>query len=151
MDAVRIIAAGRRGLTQARTVQDIVVEAWQAQAVAEAIGSHLAVSGPREVRSQARGLRDAGGRSGGALLWRASYSGGLRAAGLTEVGDARAALSELLALLGDLCEALVVVACEADEEVVYWSCVEAMDVADESRDRVMGILRQLGVKEAGMA
>lgn len=65
MDAVRIIAASRRGLAEANTVQGVIAEAWQAQALAEAIGSHLAIFGPYEVRSRARGLGDAGGRFSG--------------------------------------------------------------------------------------
>ncbi|MFG2890766.1 DUF6099 family protein [Streptomyces sp. NPDC048248] len=147
MDAVRIIAASRRGLAQANTVQDVIVEAWQAQALAEAIGSHLAIFGPYEVRSRARGLGDAGGRFSGGLLCPASATGGLRAAQLSEVRDVKAALTGLCRLLREVCEALVAVVCSADEEGMYWTCVEAMDTADESRDRVTGILEKLEVRD----
>ncbi|MEF3112264.1 DUF6099 family protein [Streptomyces chrestomyceticus] len=149
MDAVRIIAASRRGLAQAQTVQEIVVEAWQAQALAEAVGSHLAISGPHEVRSRARGLGDAGGRTSAVLLIPAPRIGGPRAAQLSEVRDTLAALRGLNWLLGEVCEALVGVVCAADEEGMYWTCVEAMDVADESRDRVTGILKHLAVRSPG--
>lgn len=147
MEAVRIIAASRHGLARARSVQEIVVEAWQAQALAEAVGSHLATTGPHEVRAEARGLGEAGGRSGGALLCPLPRADGLRAAQLSEVRDAKAALTGLRGLLGEVCEALVSVVCAADEEGLYWHCVEAMDAADESRDRVAGILRQLAVRD----
>lgn len=151
MDAVRIIAAGRRGLAEATTVQDVIVEAWQAQALAEAIGSHLAIFGPYEVRARAQGLGDAGGRFSGGLLCPASATGGLRAAQLTEVRDVRAALTSLCRLLREVCEALVGVVLLADEEGLYWTCVEAMDTLDESRDRVAGILEKLEVRDRNPA
>ncbi|MET9295896.1 DUF6099 family protein [Streptomyces sp. NPDC003077] len=146
MDAVRIIAANRCGLARARTVQEIVIEAWQAQALAEAVGSHLAISGPHEVRGGAQGLGDAGGRAGSALLHPTARTGGLRAAQLSEVRDTEATLAGLSGLLGEVCEALVGVVCAADEEGMYWTCVEAMDAADESRDRVSAILKRLALR-----
>ncbi|UKY53245.1 DUF6099 family protein [Streptomyces inhibens] len=151
MDAVRIIAASRRSLTEAATLQDVIVEAWQAQALAEAIGSHLAIFGPYEVRSRARGLGDAGGRFSGGLLCPASATGGLRAAQLSEVRDVRAALHGLCRLLQEVCEALVGVVLLADEEAMYWNCVEAMDTVDEARDRVSGILEKLEVRDRNPA
>jgi len=152
MDAVRIIAASRRGLAEANTVQGVIVEAWQAQALAEAVGSHLAIFGPYEVRSRARGLGDAGGRFSGGLLCPASVTGGgLRAAQLSEVRDAKAALTGLCLLLREVCEALVAVVLLADEDGMYWTCVEAMDTVDESRDRVAGILEKLEVRDRNPA
>ncbi|MEU3712971.1 DUF6099 family protein [Streptomyces catenulae] len=151
MDAVRIIAASRRGLAEASTVHEVVVEAWQAQALAEAVGSHLAIFGPYEVRSRARGLGDAGGRFSGGLLCPVTGGGGLRAARLTEVRDVRAALTGLSGLLREVCEVLVGVVCTADEEGVYWTCVEVMDSADESRDRIAGILEILEVRDRDLA
>lgn len=151
MDAVRIIAASRRSLADATTVQDVIVEARQAQALAEAIGSHLAILGPYEVRSRARGLGDAGGRFSGGLLCPASATGGLRAAQLTEVRDVRAALTGLCRLLREVCEALVAVVLLAEEEGMYWTCVEAMDTVDEARDRVAGILEKLEVRDRNPA
>ncbi|MFJ9419176.1 MULTISPECIES: DUF6099 family protein [unclassified Streptomyces] len=151
MDAVRIIAASRRGLARASTVQDVVVEAWQSQALAEAIGSHLAIVGPYEVRSRAQGLGDAGGQFSGGLLCQAPATDGLRAAQLSEVRDVKAALTGLCQLLQEVCEALVSVVCSADEEGMYWTCVEAMDTADESRDHVAGILEKLEARERNLA
>ncbi|WP_030806775.1 DUF6099 family protein [Streptomyces sp. NRRL S-337] len=151
MDAVRIIAASRRGLAESTTVQDVIVEAWQAQALAEAIGSHLAICGPYEVRSRAQGLGVASGRFSGGLPRSTPAGGGLRAAQLSEVRDVRAALSALCRLLRDVCEALVAVVLLAEEEGTYWTCVEAMDTLDESRDRVTGILEKLEVRDPNPA
>lgn len=65
MDAVRLIAAGRHALAQSGAAMDIVGEAWQAQALTQGIGSWLAVTGPRELRSEARGLGEAGAEAAG--------------------------------------------------------------------------------------
>ncbi|MFD5886778.1 DUF6099 family protein, partial [Streptomyces sp. NPDC060334] len=67
MDAVRLIAAGRHALAQSGAAWDIVGEAWQAQALAQGIGSWLAVTGPPELRAESRGLGEAGGRGCGVL------------------------------------------------------------------------------------
>ncbi|TFE48559.1 hypothetical protein E3E14_17545, partial [Streptomyces sp. ICN441] len=61
MDAERLVAIGRRALAECRVAFDVVAEAWQAQALAQAIGGRLAVSGPQELRGEARGLSEAGG------------------------------------------------------------------------------------------
>ncbi|MER7760200.1 DUF6099 family protein [Streptomyces sp. NPDC097619] len=158
MEAVRLIAAGRHALAQSRAALDIVVEAWQAQALAQAIGGWLAVTGPPELRGEARGLGEAGGRGCGVLdrpaLVGADHRGGdavPRAAQLTAVSDIRQALLGLGALLGEVGISLVGVACATDEEGLYWQCIEAIDAADESSDRVRGILRRLTVREQGGA
>ncbi|MBT2440178.1 hypothetical protein J7E93_08625 [Streptomyces sp. ISL-36] len=146
MEAERLIAMGRHALAQSRTALDIVAEAWQAQALAQAIGSQLALCGPLEVRGEARGLSEIGcGR--GVIDHPVLRTGGPRAAQLTEVGDARGALTALGALLGEVGIALVGVACVTDEEGLYWQCIEAIDAADESNDRVRGMLRRLAVRE----
>ncbi|WP_407699049.1 DUF6099 family protein [Streptomyces katsurahamanus] len=149
MDAERLIFAGRHALAQSRTVPDIVAEAWQAQALAQAIGGRLAVYGPPELRGEARGLSETGGRGVGALEHPGVHSGGIRAAQLSGMADARATLLGLGALLGDVGIALVQVACGTDDEGLYWSCVEAIDAADESSDRVRTMLRKLAAREAG--
>ncbi|WP_037890415.1 DUF6099 family protein [Streptomyces sp. NRRL S-87] len=154
MDAVRLIAAGRHALAQSRTVGDTVVEAWQAQALAQTMGSWLAVTGPPELRTEARGLGEAGGRGCGVLDRQAL---GLdaradtvpRSAQLSALGDLRQALLGLGALLGEVGIALVSVACATDDEGLYWHCIEAIDAADESSDRVRAILRRLTDRERG--
>ncbi|MEU8520535.1 DUF6099 family protein [Streptomyces sp. NBC_01216] len=146
MDAERLVATGRHALAESRTALDIVAEAWQAQALAQAIGSHLALRGPLELRSEARALSETGGGRG-VLEYPVLGTGGPRAAQLTEVADARAALTALGELLGEVGIALVGVACATDEEGLYWQCIEAIDAADESNDRVRGMLRRLAVRE----
>lgn len=148
MDAERLIDASRHALAQSREVPDIVAEAWQAQALAQAIGDRLAAHGPLEVRGEARGLSEIGGGSGSALDHPAVRSAGIRAAQLSGVADARETLIGLGALLGDVGIALVGVACGTDEEGLYWQCIEAIDAADESNDRVRGMLRRLTAREA---
>ncbi|WKX73048.1 DUF6099 family protein [Streptomyces sp. XD-27] len=156
MDAMRLIGATRHALAQAGTVQDIVAEAWQAHALAEAIGGHLTVYGPVPARAEARGLGEAGSRARAALYHPALRhpavrSGCIRAVQLSEVQELRRTLIALAELLGDAGIALVGVASGTEEEALYWSCVESIDAADECRDRVRGILRHLEVRERGGA
>jgi hypothetical protein len=124
-----------------------MAEAWQAQALAQAIGSRLALSGPPDLRVQALGLSELAGRGCGVLDRPDINTEDLRAAQLSELGDARETLLGLAALLGEVGIALVGVACATDEEGTYWQCMEAIDAADESRDRVLEMLRQLAAHD----
>ncbi|ARZ67298.1 DUF6099 family protein [Streptomyces sp. HU2014] len=146
MDATRLIGATRTALAQARAVQDIVGEAWQTQALAGAIGSHLAVHGPFEARAAAGGLSEAGARASGALR-QTPRAGAIRAAHLSEVRDPWVALAGLCGLLGEVGIALVGVACSSDEDALYWQCMEAIDAADETSDRVRWLQRRLALRE----
>jgi hypothetical protein len=76
--------------------------------------------------------------------------GELRAAQLTELGDARQALMCLGTLLGEIGIALVCIACTVEDEGTYWQCMEAIDAADESRDRVLEMLRRLADRDASL-
>ncbi|MET9151267.1 DUF6099 family protein [Streptomyces griseoflavus] len=156
MDAVRLIVTSRRALAASGGVPEMLAEVWQAQALAQAMGSRLAVLGPPELRGEARGLTELAGRGCGVLDAPEFAPGELRAAQLTELGDARQALMCLGGLLGEVGIALVAVACSVDDEAMYWQCMEAIDAADESRDRVLEMLRRLAdrdelppVREAG--
>ncbi|MCX4904807.1 DUF6099 family protein [Streptomyces sp. NBC_00878] len=151
MDAVRLISASRCALIGSGDAPGIMAEAWQAQALAQAIGSRLAVSGPPELRGEALGLTELAGRGCGVLDAPVLDVGRLRAAQLTELGDARLALLDLGGLLGEVGIALVGIACAADDEGTYWQCMEAIDAADESRDRVLEMLRRLAVRDQGAA
>lgn len=71
----------------------------------------------------------------------------IRAARLSVIRDARDTLTQLGALLGDVCIALVSVAATAAEDGAYWQCMEAIDAADECRDRVREMLRRLNDRE----
>jgi hypothetical protein len=147
MDAVRLIVTSRRALAASGDGPGILAEVWQAQALAQAIGSRLAVAGPPELRGEALGLTELAGRGCGVLDTPRLDLGELRAAQLTELGDARQALMCLGGLLGEVGIALVGIACAADDEGTYWQCVEAIDAADESRDRVLEMLRRLADRE----
>ncbi|MCX4578097.1 DUF6099 family protein [Streptomyces sp. NBC_01571] len=150
MDAVRLIVAGRRALAGSGDTDEVVAEAWQAQALAQAIGSRFAVSGPPELRGEALGLTELAGRGCGVLDAAPRDIADLRAARLTELGDAREALLCLGGLLAEVGIALVGVACAADEQGTYWQCMEAIDAADESRDRVLEMLRRLADRDQGV-
>ncbi|MGW2236428.1 DUF6099 family protein [Streptomyces sp. NPDC001759] len=147
MDAVRLIVTSRRALAMGAGTPEILTEVWQAQALAQAIGSRLAVAGPPELRGEALGLTELAGRGCGVLDTPRLAEGDLRAAQLTELGDARQALLCLGGLLGEVGIALVGLACAAADEATYWQCMEAIDAADESRDRVRDMLRKLAEGE----
>ncbi|WSM75575.1 DUF6099 family protein [Streptomyces cellulosae] len=148
MDAVRLIVTSRKALAAGGQVPELLTEVWQAQALAQAIGSRLALVGPPQLRDEATGLADLACRGIGVLDRPPADSGEPRAARLTELGDTRACLMHLGGLLGDVGIALVGIACAADDEATYWSCVEAIDAADEARDRVRDMLRKLADREA---
>ncbi|MFD4954458.1 DUF6099 family protein [Streptomyces sp. NPDC058451] len=148
MDAVRLILASRRALAGSDETPAILTEVWQAQALAQAIGSRLAVSGPPELRGEALGLTELAGRGCGVLGTPDLDPADLRAARLTELDDARQVLLNLDVLLGEAGIALVGVASSAADEAMYWQCMEAIDAADESRDRVREMVRKLAAREA---
>ncbi|AZM59480.1 MULTISPECIES: DUF6099 family protein [unclassified Streptomyces] len=147
MDAVRLIVTNRRALAASRGIPELLTEVWQAQALAQAIGSRLAVAGPPELRGEALGLTELAGRGCGVLDSRDCAPGELRAAQLSELGEARQALMHLGGLLGEVGIALVGIACSVDDEATYWQCMEAIDAADESRDRVLEMLRRLADRD----
>jgi len=147
MDAVRLILTSRRALAASGGGPRVLTEVWQAQALAQAIGSRLAVCGPPELRGEALGLTELAGRGCGVLDTPPLATEELRAAQLTDLGDARQALLGLGGLLGEVGIALVGLACAVDDESTYWQCMEAIDAADESRDRVREMLRKLASRE----
>ncbi|MEU3948559.1 DUF6099 family protein [Streptomyces sp. NPDC029526] len=150
MDAVRLIETSRRALAASTDLPGLLTEVWQAQALAQAIGSRLAVSGPPELRGEAVGLTELAGRGCGVLDVPGLKGVDLRAARLTDLGDVRRALLDLGGLLGDVGITLVGLACAARDEATYWQCMEAIDAADESRDRVVDMLRKLADREAAL-
>ncbi len=146
MDAVRLIGVGRRALAQSHEAPDIMAEAWQAHALAQAVGSRLAVGGPPELRGEALGLSEVGGRGCGALGAPELDTQEIRASRLSGIGDGRLTLLELGVLLGEVGIALVGIASCAEEDGVYWQCMEAIDACDEARDRVVEMLRKLAAR-----
>ncbi|MFD8233882.1 DUF6099 family protein [Streptomyces sp. NPDC059696] len=150
MDAVRLIVTSRRSLAAGGDARETLAEVWQAQALAQAIGSRLAVAGPPELRGEALGLTELAGRGCGVLDPPELAPGELRASQLTELGDAHHTLMYLGGLLGEVGIALVALASAADDEGTYWQCMEAIDAADESRDRVREMLRRLADREQAL-
>lgn len=67
MDAVRLIVTSRRALAAGGQVPELLTEVWQAQALAQAIGSRLALVGPPQLRDEATGLADLACRGIGVL------------------------------------------------------------------------------------
>lgn len=151
LDAVHLIKATRHALVECGSVREIVAEAWQAQALVEAVGSHLARSGPQSVRTEAMGLSEAGGRACRSSENSEERPKDSRAARLSEIQDPRCALLDLSGLLVETGVALVLVAVTADREGLYWHVIEAIDAVDESEDRVTAILRRLEPQEQGGA
>lgn len=147
MDALRLIEVSREALVAGADAAGTLREVWQAQALSQAIGSRLAVSGPPELRGEALGLMELAGRGCGVLDPPELDTGDLLAARLTELADARRTLLSLCGLLGEVGMALVAIASGASDEAVYWQCMEAIDAADESRDRVLEMLRKLAARE----
>jgi hypothetical protein len=147
MDAVRLIMASRRALAGSAEGPQLMAEAWQSCALAQAIGSRLAVSGPPELRGEALGLTELAGSGCGILGAPPLGVGDLRAARLTELGDTHESLLRLGGLLGEVGIALVGFASSAGDEATYWQCMEAIDAADEARDRVLEMLRRLAVRD----
>lgn len=146
MDAVRLISATRHALAQAWRVQDLIAEAWQAQALAEAVGAHLAVHGPPELKEAGFSVGEAGGRVCGPAGLSAPAGAGaeaVRAVILTGVREPARALSEIGDLLVELGTVLAGVARSAEEEAVYWQCIDALDAAEESKDRICALLSAL--------
>ncbi|MFJ2604216.1 DUF6099 family protein [Streptomyces sp. NPDC091279] len=148
MDAVRLIVTSRRALAGTGGTPDMLREVWQAQALAQAIGSRLAVTGPAELRGEALGLTELAGRGRAVLDVPRLCAEEPRAVELTELGEVALTLRHLGGLLGEVSIALVGLACSASEEGVYWQCMEVIDAADESRDRVREMLRKLADREA---
>ncbi|WP_030568254.1 DUF6099 family protein [Streptomyces aureocirculatus] len=146
MDAMRLIEASRCALARSREPASLVAEVWQSQALAQAIGSRLAVAGPPELRGEALGLSELSGRGCAVLSHPPPTPQEIRAAKLTTIGDAHDTLLGLGVLLGEVGIALVTVAMGADDEGVYWQCMEAIDAADEARDRVLEMLRRLAAR-----
>ncbi|HZG03603.1 MAG TPA: DUF6099 family protein, partial [Streptomyces sp.] len=110
MDAVPLIEDTRKALAHSKEAPEIVTEAWQAQALAEAVGIHLVMTGPVEVRVQAGALRETSGRACHSLRGSGQRADGARAARLTGIRDPLSALHGLGGLLNEAWGALVRVA-----------------------------------------
>lgn len=152
MDALRLIKTARHALAEARSVPDVLQEAWQAALLTEALAGRLGEHQAGEVAALAHLLAEAGGHAGSCLEVsadrpeQADWPATGRAARLSEVGDPELVLGQLRLLLNEASEALIIVACGAETESVYWQCIDGVDANAECRDLVvelLGVLRRL--------
>ncbi|RKE19120.1 DUF6099 family protein [Streptomyces sp. TLI_171] len=154
MEALRLIKTVRHALAEARATGDILHEAWQSGLLAEAVGARIADHDGEEFATLGQLLGEAGAHTasclrqppepglgeppGGFVEW----SGPALVERLTELGELEPVLVELGALLDEMRESLVVLACGADTESLYWSCIDGLDAGSECRDLVAELLRQ---------
>ncbi|GAA2751928.1 MULTISPECIES: DUF6099 family protein [Kitasatospora] len=151
MDALRLIKTARHALAEARSVPDTLHEAWQAGLLTEAIGARIAEREGEEFGTLGQLLCDAGGHAASCLDQPpeadtgdpvADWSGGGgRAERLDGLGELEPLLLELGVLLNEVSETLVVLACGADTESLYWCCIDGVDAAAECKDLVAELLR----------
>lgn len=144
MDALRLVRTTRNALAEARGVPEVLVEVWQVCALAEAVGGHLALHGEQSLRAAGQSLAEAGRRAGGCLERPpGDWTGFGRAAALTELARAGLALRELRGLLHETAEALIIIACGAETETLYWKCIDAVDAAACCTDAITELLLAL--------
>ncbi|MFB7667951.1 DUF6099 family protein [Kitasatospora sp. NPDC056138] len=157
MDALRLIKTSRHALAEARSVPDALAEAWQAGLLTEAVGARIAERESGETAALGQLLCDAGAHTVGCLdqssggtsadggadqEWSRGDCGGAgRAARLDELGELEPVLEELGRLLHEVAETLVVLACGADGESLYWRCIDGVDAGAECKDLVAELLR----------
>ncbi|MDH6131576.1 hypothetical protein P3T37_000950 [Kitasatospora sp. MAA4] len=158
MEALRLIRTARHALAEARSVQDVVQEAWQAAMLTEALAGQLGEHPVAEVAALAHLLAEAGGHAGGCLEVpsdppepgeQGEWAPTGRAARLSEVGDPEPVLWQLRQLLNEASEALIIVACGAETESVYWQCIDGVDANAECRDLLAELLRVLRQLDPG--
>ncbi|MFF2751404.1 DUF6099 family protein [Kitasatospora sp. NPDC058048] len=148
MEALRLIKTARHALAEARHVPDVLAEARQAALLTEAVGARLAESEDEELTGLGQQLSEAGAHAAVCLdrsVVRAALVSGGRAARLTDLGDLAPALGALDGLLRDVGETLVVLACGADTESLYWTCIDGVDAVSECKDLTVR-LREAAVR-----
>jgi len=143
MEALRLIKTARHALAEARNVPDVLAEARQAALLTEAVGARLAELDDGESAGLGQQLAEAGSHAAGCLDHSSGESSALaglgaggRAGRLTELGAPAPVLAELGGLLRDVGETLVVLACGADTESLYWTCIDGVDAAADCTDLV---------------
>ncbi|MFJ5232046.1 DUF6099 family protein [Kitasatospora sp. NPDC088391] len=154
MEALRLIKTVRHALAEARAASDILHEAWQSGLIAEAVGARIADHDGEEFATLGQLLGEAGAHTASCLRQPpepglddppggfAGWSGPGLVERLTEIGELEPVLVELAALLDEMRESLVVLACGADTESLYWSCIDGLDAGSECRDLVAELLRE---------
>ncbi|MFC1418614.1 DUF6099 family protein [Streptacidiphilus cavernicola] len=151
MDALRLIKSTRHGLTEARSVPQVLAEAWQACALVEAVAMVVALEltesavrdgtgcGAAEI---ARAVAEAAGHAA-ACVGRPPDDGAgpSRAERLTLLVEPAGTVRELRILVQETAEALIVLACGAAEQELYWRCIDSVDAAAECQDLATQLLR----------
>ncbi|WP_181442430.1 DUF6099 family protein [Streptomyces tateyamensis] len=147
MDALRLIKTSRHAIAEARTVPDVLAEAWQAATLTEALAGWLGDHQDGEVAAVAQLLAAAGAHAAGRLEESAERPGRAewctpgRAARLSEVGEPVAVLRELQQLVSDAAEALMVIAHDCGTSGLFWVATDGLDATQECRDLVSELLR----------
>ncbi|MFJ7273225.1 DUF6099 family protein [Kitasatospora sp. NPDC098663] len=144
MEALRLIKRARHALAEARHVPDVLAEARQAALLTEAVGARLAELDDDELAGLGQQLAEAAAHAAVCLersVVRAAVLSGGRAGRLAELGELAPSLGALDGLLRDVGETLVVLACGADTESLYWTCIDGVDAVSECKD-LAGRLRK---------
>ncbi|WP_406092896.1 DUF6099 family protein [Kitasatospora purpeofusca] len=147
MEALRLIKTARHALAETRNVPDVLAEARQAALLTEAVATRLVRSGEEGLSGLGQLLAEAATHAAcclehpeeGAAAASAFGPGG-RARRLTELGEFGPMLDELGRLLRDMGETLVVLACGADTESLYWACIDGVDAGAECTQLVDQLL-----------
>ncbi|MEV7599977.1 DUF6099 family protein [Kitasatospora sp. NPDC089797] len=138
MEALRLIRTARHALAEARHVPDVLAEARQAVLLTEAVGALLTESEEDDdLPGLGRQLSEAGAHAAvclGRSVTSSSLVNGGRAGRLTDLGEPVVALGALDDLLREVGETLVVLACGADTESLYWACIDGVDAVSECKD-----------------
>ncbi|MGW4805983.1 DUF6099 family protein [Kitasatospora sp. NPDC004272] len=158
MEALRLIKTVRHALAEARTTGDILHEAWQAGLLTEAVGARIADHDGEAFATLGQLLSEAGAHTasclrqppepgldelpGGPVGVYPEWSGPTLVERFSALGELDPVLAELALLLEEANESLVVLACGADTESLYWSCIDGLDAGSECRDLVAELLRE---------
>ncbi|MFC8451684.1 DUF6099 family protein [Kitasatospora sp. NPDC057223] len=154
MDALRLIKTARHALAEARDVPDVLLEAWQAGLLTEAVGGRIAEQDEGELAALGQLLSEAGAQVASCLepspesSVAVDWGGCGRASRLTGLGDLDPLLTELGRLLHEATETLVVLACGADAESLYWTCIDGVDAGADCKDLVAELHRAVRKAEA---
>ena len=151
MDAQRLIKSTRHALTEARSVPPALIEAWQSCVLVEAVASVASLAlaeralldgsgcGAAEI---ARALAEAAGHAAVCVGRPAEDDGGPnRADRLSVIGDLVGTVRELRTLIHETAEALIVLACGAQEQELYWRCIDSVDAVAECQELSTELLR----------
>ncbi|MFJ4678269.1 DUF6099 family protein [Kitasatospora sp. NPDC088783] len=158
MEALRLIKTVRHALAEARTTGDILHEAWQSGLLTEAVGARIADHDGESFATLGQLLCEAGAHTasclrqppepglddlpGGPVGVYPEWSGPTLVERFSALGELEPVLAELALLLAEMSESLVVLACGAETESLYWSCIDGLDAGSECRDLVAELLRE---------